>query len=216
MTRPGFNFDPEVQVLNELLWSANESAASFVLETLREDDFYNPLYGQMFTAIKDSHSRGLGRDAVSVNTHLLANYDALGIAHPENVSHLLVNIAVLDTPQHSLRDSAYKVLHDSYRRGFDAVADALKFAAQEAPTNELFNILVDHGKQQRASTERLANFLTAYDAAGATPRAPQAAPEEQTALERIKAQRSQQGTPRSASDSAGAPLADTRDNGHEL
>ncbi|WP_257160756.1 DnaB-like helicase N-terminal domain-containing protein [Corynebacterium cystitidis] len=103
MTRPDFNADPEIQVLNELLWSPDEPAVSFVLDTLREDDFYNPLHGQLFTVIKDNHARGHGRDAVSVNTHLLNNHGDLGIGNPQAVSHLLVNIAVLATPHHNLR-----------------------------------------------------------------------------------------------------------------
>ncbi|WP_342319213.1 DnaB-like helicase N-terminal domain-containing protein [Corynebacterium mayonis] len=215
MTRPDFNSDPEVQVLNELLWSPNEPAVAFVLDTLREKDFYNPLYGQVFTAIKDNHTRGHGRDAVSVNTHLLNNHDELGIGNPQVVSHLLVNIAVLETPHHNLRDNAHAVLVNSYRRGFDAVADSLKFASQEAPTEQLFGILVDHGKQQRAATERLAGFAATYDAAaGASPRARHTAPEESTPLERLQAQLHTRGS--SQRDVSSTTNISSQDHGLEM
>ena len=77
---------------------------------------------------------------------------------------------------------------------------ALALAAAEAPTDDLFDILVDHGKQQRAATERLAGFFAGYDAApaadGAAADAAAAdvgpaqrrAPESLSPLERVKAQ----------------------------
>lgn len=189
MTRPDFNADPEIQVLNELLWSTNDAAVAFVLDALREDDFYNPLHGQVFTAIKDTHARGHGRDAVSVNSNLLNNYDELGIRNPHIASHLLVNIAVLATPQHNLKGNAHTVLADSYRRRFEAMADALKFASQEAPADQLFDILVNHGKKQRTVTERLTGFSESYDAAAdESPPAQRTRPEDSTPLERIQTQ----------------------------
>ncbi|PWC00341.1 hypothetical protein DF219_00025 [Corynebacterium liangguodongii] len=60
MTRPDFNFDPEVQVLNSLLWSQNDKADAYVLDPLGEEDVFNPLHGQLFTAIKDAHTHGRG------------------------------------------------------------------------------------------------------------------------------------------------------------
>lgn len=217
MTRPDFTSDPEVQVLNELLWSPKESAVAFVLNTLREDDFYNPLHGQLFTAIKDSHARGHGRDAVSVNTHILVNHGELGIGNPQVVSHLLVNIAVLETPHYNLKDNALAVLDDSYRRGFDAVADALKFAAKEAPTEQIFNILVDHGKQQRTATERLAGFAVAYDAAtGVSPRSRHSTPEESSPLQRIQAQLQPRDTTASPPAISSTPSATNQNQGLEM
>lgn len=191
MSQPGFHFDPEVQVLNELLWSRNEQAVDFVLETLGADDFHNPLHGQLFAAIDASRQQGHSRDAVSVNKHLLANHERLGIANPNVVSRLLINVAVLDTPQHNLRDNAYTVLEASYRRGFQAAAESLSFAASEAPTHRLFDLLVDHGKQQRSATERLARFHAAYNAAVGTATPQQAtaeAPENLSPAQRIQQQ----------------------------
>ncbi|MCT1464715.1 DnaB-like helicase N-terminal domain-containing protein [Corynebacterium sanguinis] len=200
MTRPDFNADPEVYVLNELLWTPNEHAAAFVLDTLREDDFFNPMCGQLFVAIKDNHARGGGRDAVSVNELVLSEPSVLGVANTLEVSRLLVNVSVLDMPRFDLRGSAYSVLHDAYRRGFEAMAGSLALAAAEAPTDDLFDILVDHGKQQRAAAERLAGFFAGYDAAraadGAAADAAAAdvgpaqrrAPESLSPLERVKAQ----------------------------
>lgn len=72
---------------------------------------------------------------------------------------------------------------------------ALARAAAEAPTDDLFDILVDHGKQQRAATERLAGFFAGYDAARAADGAAadvgpaqRRAPESLSPLERVKAQ----------------------------
>lgn len=123
---------------------------------LRADDFADPRRGELFTVIARLIKAGEGHDPVRVQSHLANN----GNANPR-VTELLATIALLETPPVGIQARALDVLNAAYRRDFRAAAQRQAQAADEEPTDQLFDIILAAGTQMRTYTRRIADLANA-------------------------------------------------------
>lgn len=123
---------------------------------LRADDFSDPRRGELFTVIAQLIKAGEGHDPVRVQSHLANN----GNAQPR-VTELLATIALLETPPVGIQARALDVLNAAYRRSFRAAAQRQAQAADEEPTDALFDIILEAGTAMRTYTRRIAELTNA-------------------------------------------------------
>ena len=74
--------------------------------------------------------------------------------HGRLLADALQVVTLLGTPTVGLRTLAADVLDASYRRRFARTAAELTRASAEAPTDALFDLLLDHGRAMRRETNR--------------------------------------------------------------
>lgn len=146
--------DPEAMLLGALMWAPDDyDAATRVCEVLTPDDFYNVSYGEIFSLIATRRDAGHPVDAAS----LQSAFHALGDTSPvplSTVRSMLLSIATLGAAPERLTAYADQVLGTSYRRQFQQMAGKLAHAAETAPEDQLFSIMVEHGKAQRRAWNR--------------------------------------------------------------
>ena len=85
--------------------------------------------------------------------------------HGRLLADALQTVTLLGTPAVGLTTLAADVLDAAYRRAFAATAHTLTRASAEAPTDELFEILLAQGRAMRTETERRASLTAGPTAA---------------------------------------------------
>lgn len=158
--------DPEAALLCALLHTGDTIEARHITAHLLESDFLNTRYGQLFAVIAEL----IAADEPHHPTRVLAALTSAGRMaghHGRLLADALQTVTLLGTPAVGLTTLAADVLDGAYRRAFAAAAQALTRASAEAPTGELFEILLAHGRAMRTETKRRAS-LTAGPAAAAS------------------------------------------------
>lgn len=150
--------DPEALLLCGLMWaSAPGGVVDRVCEVLDPEDFYNPHFAIIFALIKQRSTEGKSVDPASLRSALMEQGDRAALPH-RTAERLLLDLATLGvTPEQSM-PYADQVLGASYRRAYQNMAAALVHAGEAAPESELFAIMLDHGRRQRAAWERRHSF----------------------------------------------------------
>lgn len=145
--------DPEAALLCALLHTAERAEARHIAGHLAGTDFLNPRYGHLFTAITDLIDADEPHHAPRVLA-ALSNGGCLAGHHGRLLADALQTVTLLGTPAVGLRTLAGDVLDASYRRQFATAAAALTRASAEAPTDALFDLLLEQGRAMRAETRR--------------------------------------------------------------
>jgi replicative DNA helicase len=145
--------DPEAALLCALLHTADTAEARHITAHLLESDFLDTRYGQLFAVIAEL----IAADEPHHPTRVLAALTSAGRMaghHGRLLADALQTVTLLGTPVVGLRTLACDVFDASYRRQFAGVAAALTRASAEAPTDALFDLLLDQGRAMRAQTRR--------------------------------------------------------------
>lgn len=146
--------DAEALLLCGLMWSPAGSAdAAKIVGVLTAEDFYNPSYGTIYQVIAERVAMGQSADAASLRSWVIEQGSDSPI-RPKQATSLLLGLATLGTVPEQLINYADQVLGASYRRGYFAMTQALTQAAETAPESHLFDIMVEHGKEQRSAWSR--------------------------------------------------------------
>ena len=157
--------DPEAMLLSSLLAvSHNGSAANqaekdadYVLNYFHENDFANPIYGRIFSLMVAQREQGklITPAALSARISATADTNGWGSTTPELRLLNLYELGAL-TPQ--ILYYADEVLGSSYRRQFSAMVTNLAQATEHAAEDDLFTLLVSHGRAQRNAWARRTSF----------------------------------------------------------
>lgn len=146
--------DSEALLLCGLMWAPVGSAdAAHIVEVLTAKDFYNPPYGTIFQIIAERVAMKQPTDAASLRSWVMQQGSDSPI-RPQQATTLLLSLATLGTVPEQLISYADQLLGASYRRGYFTMTQALVQAAKFAPENQLFDIMVEHGKAQRRAWNR--------------------------------------------------------------
>jgi replicative DNA helicase len=143
--------DSEALCLCGLLWST-PGAARRVVDLLEAGDFDRPAHAALFQLVADEVREGRPHDPASIAaalTHQGAQ-DPGGLMAKALAAATTAGAAPESTGHH-----AVTVATTAYRRSFHTAATALTQAAEQLPTDELFDHLVDIGRAQRTATQRL-------------------------------------------------------------
>ena len=155
--------DPEAALLCALLHTTDTTEARHITRHLTAGDFLTPRYDELYAVIADL----VTADEPHHPTRVLAALTSAGRMaghHGRLLADALQTVTLLGTPAVGLTTLAADVLDAAYRRRFAATAKALTRASAEAPTDELFEILLAQGRAMRTETKRRAS-LTAGPAA---------------------------------------------------
>lgn len=158
--------DPEAALLCALLHTTAADEVRHITAHLTAGDFLHPRYGQLYAVIAEL----VAADEPHHPTRVLAAMTSAGrIAghHGQLLVDALHTVTLLGTPAVGLTTLAADVLDAAYRRRFAVTAQALTQASAEAPTDDLFEILLAQGRAMRTETKRRA-ALTAGPAAATT------------------------------------------------
>lgn len=153
--------DPEAKLLCALMWADTPTGRILdVIEALSPADFRHYAHARLFSLIAEQAAAGAPLDAT-----IIANRcDAAGTAGrdgwPENKTpqRFILEVASLNTLPAQITYLADLVLGASYRRQFQAMAANLAQAGEEADEEDLFTLMVEHGRRQRAARARLDTF----------------------------------------------------------
>lgn len=151
--------DPEAALLCALLHTADTAEARHITAQLIEDDFLNPRYGQLFAVLAELVAAEEPHHAPRVLA-ALSNGGRLAGHHGQLLADALQTVTLLGTPAVGLRTLACDVFDASYRRQFVRAAAALTRASAEAPTDALFELLLEEGRAMRRQTRRRAALDT--------------------------------------------------------
>lgn len=152
--------DPEAMFLSALMWAADDSeVAERVCGVLTADDFYNMAYAEIFSLMLARREKNEPIDAVSLQSafHTLGDTSPLPLS---SARETLLALATLGAAPQRLFAYADQVLGTSYRRQFQAMAGNLVHVAETAPEDQLFEIMVEHGKRQRHAWARRQQLTT--------------------------------------------------------
>ena len=158
--------DPEAALLCALLHTTDTTEARHITAHLLESDFLNTRYGQLYAVIAEL----IAADEPHHPTRVLAALTSAGRMaghHGRLLADALQTVTLLGTPAVGLTTLAADVLDAAYRRRFAATAQTLTRASAEAPTDELFEILLAQGRAMRTEAKRRASL--AAGPAGTTP-----------------------------------------------
>ena len=149
--------DPEAALLCALLHTTDTTEARHITAHLEASDYLNPRYGDLYQVIADLIAAGEPHHAPRVLAALTSAGRMAG-HHGRLLADALQTVALLGTPAVGLRTLAADVLDAAYRRRFAHTAADLTRAASEAPTDGLFQILLNHGRAMRRETQRRATL----------------------------------------------------------
>ena len=152
--------DSEALCLCGVLWST-PTAATLVVELLQADNFTRPTYGELFTLIAGELRRGRPHDPASIAAVITTR--GSGAWQGGLLTRALAAVTTAGAVPESAGHHAVNVLTAGYRRSFHTAATALAQAAEQLPTGELFEHLVDIGRTQRTATQRLAHATLVLD-----------------------------------------------------
>jgi len=156
--------DPEAALLCALLHTTDTTEARHITAHLLESDFLNTRYGQLYAVIAEL----IAADEPHHPTRVLAALTSAGRMaghHGRLLADALQTVTLLGTPAVGLTTLAADVLDAAYRRRFAAAAQTLTRASAEAPTDELFEILLAQGRAMRTETRRRASLTAGPTAA---------------------------------------------------
>jgi len=154
LTAGVLRLDPEATLLCAMMFSRDADELALVAEHLSAEDFINPRFGELFTALTELIAAGEGHEPTRVLAHL-HNVGELAGHKGKLRADALQAISLLDTPALGLQGRALDVLRATYRRAYRAAAQRQLQAADEAATDHLFDIILDAGTQMRTYTRRL-------------------------------------------------------------
>jgi replicative DNA helicase len=157
--------DPEAALLCALLHTTDTTETRHITAHLEATDFLSPRYGDLYQVIAELIAAGEPHHAPRVLAALTSAGRMAG-HHGRLLADALQTVTLLGTPTVGLRTLAADVLDASYRRHFAHTAADLTRAASEAPTDELFEILLNHGRAMRRATERRAALSAGPGATG--------------------------------------------------
>lgn len=145
--------DPEAALLCALLHTIDTAEAIHVADHLTAEDFLTVHYGELFHVIAELIAAGAPHHAPRVLA-ALSGAGRMAGHHGRLLADSLQTVTLLGTPTVGLRTLAGDVLDAAYRRRFAGAAAALNRAANEAPTDDLFDLLVEQGRAMRAQARR--------------------------------------------------------------
>ena len=149
--------DPEAALLCALLHTTDTTEARHITRHLETSDFLNPRYGDLYSVIADLIAAGEPHHAPRVLA-ALTNAGRMAGHQGRLLADALQVVALLGTPAIGVRTLAADVLDAAYRRRFARTAAELTRASTEAPTDDLFEILLDQGRAMRRETKRRADL----------------------------------------------------------
>lgn len=151
----------ETNLLCALMWSdAKHPTTKTTIEYLTPDDFHSPLHGQLFHIIKEKFQTAEPFSAQLINEALQDEEQRHGNAatlRPLLVEAMTANVVIPEQAE----GFADHILSASYRRQFATMTTTLATAAEHAPEDKLFDIMVEHGKHQREAHRRREGFKPA-------------------------------------------------------
>ena len=145
--------DPEAALLCALLHTAETAEARHITAHLEAGEFLNPRYGDLYSVIADLIAADEPHHATRVLA-ALTNAGRMAGHHGRLLADALQVVALLGTPAVGVRTLAADVLDAAYRRRFARTAADLTRASAEAPTDALFEILLEEGRSMRRETRR--------------------------------------------------------------
>jgi replicative DNA helicase len=152
--------DSEALCLCGVLWST-PTAAARVVGVLQATDFTRPAHSALFTLIADQLQRGRPHDPASIAAVITGQ--GAGAHQGGLLTRALADATAAGATPEATGHHAVNVLADAYRRSFHTAALALTQAAEQLPTDALFDHLVTVGRAQRTATERLQHAATVLD-----------------------------------------------------
>lgn len=155
--------DPESLTLCALMWSAESDDTTRVATALTPGDFASPAHAELFTIVADLIAENRPHDPASVAAVI---HRAGGGQKDAPLRRVLADVVTADAPAVSAAHYADIVLSQSYRRSFHIAGQRITQAAEQGPEEELFDYMVQLGRQQRAAWNRLGTFRSGGAAAG--------------------------------------------------
>lgn len=149
--------DPEAALLCALLHTADDVEARHIAAHLMPGDFLNPRYGDLYEVVAGLITAGEPHHAPRTLA-ALSGAGRLAGHHGRLLADALQTVTLLGTPAVGVRTLAGDVLDAAYRRRFARTAADLTRAASEAPTDDLFELLLDQGRAMRRETKRRASL----------------------------------------------------------
>ena len=149
--------DPEAALLCALLHTTDTTEARHITRHLEASDFLNPRYSDLYSVIADLIAAGEPHHAPRVLA-ALTNAGRMAGHQGRLLADALQVVALLGTPAIGVRTLAADVLDAAYRRRFARTAAELTRASTEAPTDDLFEILLGQGRAMRRETKRRADL----------------------------------------------------------
>lgn len=144
--------DGEAMMLCAAMWSRNSEQNTAIASLVEASDFERPAHALLYATWKQQVQAVRPHDAASIAAQLV---DAGADAAPRTVHTALRAITTLGAEPSALGEYAVNVVTAAYRRSYQRVAESLADAASTAPTVDLFPIMVEHGRRQRADARRL-------------------------------------------------------------
>ena len=145
--------DPEAALLCALLHTADSDEVRHITAHLTAADFLNPRYGDIYTVIAELVTATEPHHPTRVLA-ALTNAGRMTGHHGKLLGDALQVVTLLGTPAIGLTTLAADVLDAAYRRRFATSAQALTQASTEAPTGDLFEILLAQGRTMRRESQR--------------------------------------------------------------
>lgn len=149
--------DSEALLLSAMMWSQDLNALHRITDFLTPEDFYRTQYGAVYAALSRLIGEGHPHDPASVRVELRSRGDEAGLPL-STVNDLISMLATLGASDLVVVSYAAQVASESYRRQFTRMVGELKTAAERAPEDQLFKIMVEHGKRQRRAWQRYTDF----------------------------------------------------------
>lgn len=154
--------DPEAKLLCALLWVAEPAGTHIaeIVEFLSPVDFRRPAHARLFDLIRSQVASGEPLDP----TIIAGQCDAAGAAGrdgwPSGVTpqQFILDIASLEARPSQASYLAELVISASYRAQFQSMTTHLTQIGQEADVDDLFDVMVEQGRRQRAARARLDTF----------------------------------------------------------
>lgn len=147
--------DPEAALLCAMLHTSDTAEAAHIAGHLTDADFLTVRYGELFQVVAELVAAGEPHHAPRVLS-ALRDGGRLAGHHGRLLADALQTVTLLGTPTVGLRTLAADVIAAAYRRAFVRAAADLTRASREAPTDDLFELLLDQGRALRTETKRRA------------------------------------------------------------
>lgn len=178
--------DPEAMLLSSLLAIEGTGShaermadqdARYVLRYLHPGDFSHPAYGRIFSLMETQAAEDKLFTPAALAGRIEATADTTGWGGTPPQLRLLDLYELGGLPA-QVTYYADEVLSASYRRQYQLMVTSLEQASTQAPEDNLFSLLVAHGRAQRRAWQRRCQFLD--NAPSTTDHADPKEPEEPT------------------------------------
>ncbi|MBJ8340855.1 DNA helicase [Antrihabitans sp. YC3-6] len=145
--------DVEVLGLCALVWATRE-VAQRIVAVLEPSDFECPWYGSLFALTAGLVQAGHPHGAHMVSS-AVATAGTIDGHSPNLLNRALTDITTAGSLGYEADYYALQILTQSYRRGYVTAAQSLAQIAEEAPTDELYELMCKLGREQRTAKARL-------------------------------------------------------------